>query len=149
MAQVPETLNQLIKQFNDYADDHKQINGNFGFGELWEVDALRGLNGVTLWVAMEDAEVRPGELRRTFSFYVFDFVNLDRNNLNDVWSDTQLIILDLFSWMRNVANLDGFVAEKTATITHFVEKFDPMVAGWFMRLTLITPYATDRCAIPD
>ncbi len=51
------TYNQIIKEFNDFADAHKQVQ-NFGNGDLWEItesNQLLDYNYPLLWVVDQPA----------------------------------------------------------------------------------------------
>ena len=80
------TYNQIIKEFNDFADAHKQIQ-TFGNGDLWEIaerNQLLDFNYPLLWVADQPATMGDGTFTWNFQILTMDLVNKNEDNENDV-----------------------------------------------------------------
>jgi len=96
------TYNQIIKQFQDFATAHKQIN-EFGNGDLWEVvqhdSLLKDFNYPLLFVQDSPATIREGFITNGFNILVMDKAN-EATVETEVKSDTLLILTRYYSIFR-------------------------------------------------
>ena len=148
------TLNTLIAAFNDIANRHKQLK-SFGVGNDWEVGASAALTHAALWINPTNASMPKGENGYSsysvdFDVKVFDLVNLDESNENEVLSDTFEIIKDVvneFNTHPDYINSD-FNIINDLNFTSFTEKFDSSVSGWQVTFTLLAPNQRSYCTDP-
>ncbi len=151
------TYNQIIKEFNDFADAHKQIQ-NFGNGDLWEIaerNQLLDFNYPLLWVADQPATMGDATFTWNFQILTMDLVNKDEDNENDVKSDMIQVLLDLLAYLEQkfnttTNNVDWTKIQlvRSGNITSFTERFEDDVTGWGMSLGLRIPFNYDKCDIP-
>ncbi len=146
------TYNQMIKQFEDFANAHKQIN-EFKTGNLWEVvqkETLAELNYPMLFLQDSTANVGEGFITNGFNILVMDKAN-EGTIETEVKSDTLLILLDTIAYFEKLYtdNWKFVKIEKSGSISSFTERFDDTLTGWTMSMQLKQPLAYDECQIPQ
>ena len=146
------TYNQIIKQFEDFATAHRQIN-QFKSGDLWEVvqkETLAELNYPMLFVQDSPASIGDGFITNGFNILVMDKAN-EGTVETEVKSDTLLILLDTIAYFEKLYtdNWKFVKIEKTGSISSFTERFDDTLTGWTMSMQLKQPLEYDECQIPQ
>tara|TARA_Y100000385_G_C13008791_1_gene600695 strand:+ start:416 stop:847 length:432 start_codon:yes stop_codon:yes gene_type:complete len=142
----------MIKQFEDFANAHKQIN-EFKTGNLWEVvqkETLAELNYPMLFLQDSTANVGEGFITNGFNILVMDKAN-EGTIETEVKSDTLLILLDTIAYFEKLYtdNWKFVKIEKSGSISSFTERFDDTLTGWTMSMQLKQPLAYDECQIPQ
>ena len=155
MAKI-KTVNQLVSVFRDAANRHYQING-FGIGENWEVGASEAKIHPVLWINPVSAVMTASEnnigyktFEIDFEIRIFDLVNKDESNENEVLSDGIDILKDIITEFKghpyytnsqlNIVNDIDFEP--------FTEEFDEEVTGWVCELSFKTPLINSWCGLP-
>jgi len=146
------TYNQIIKQFEDFATAHRQIN-QFKSGDLWEVvqkETLAELNYPMLFVQDSPASIGEGFITNGFNILVMDKAN-EGTVETEVKSDTLLILLDTIAYFEKLYtdNWKFVKIEKTGSISSFTERFDDTLTGWTMSMQLKQPLEYNECQIPQ
>lgn len=146
------TYNQIIKQFQDFATAHRQIN-EFKTGDLWEVvqkETLAELNYPMLFVQDSPATIGEGFITNGFNILVMDKAN-EGTVETEVKSDTLLILLDTIAYFEKLYtdNWKFVKIEKTGSISSFTERFDDTLTGWTMSMQLKQPLEYNECQIPQ
>jgi hypothetical protein len=149
-----QTINQLISVFKDIATRHYQING-FGIGDAWEVGASTEKMHPVLWVNPVTASMPSSDngyktFEIDFEVRVFDLVNKDESNENNVLSDTIDVLKDIVTefkghpyYVNSQLNIIDDISFEA-----FTEEFDEEVSGWLCEISLMTPVLTTFCGIP-
>jgi len=150
-----QTVNQLISVFKDISTRHYQING-FGIGDNWENGASEAKMHPVLWINPTTASMPSSDngyktFEIDFEVRVFDLVNKDESNENEVLSDCIDILKDIITEFKghpyyvnsqlNIIDDINFEA--------FTEEFDEEVSGWVCEISLMTPVLTSFCGIPS
>ena len=151
------TYNQIIKEFNDFADAHKQVQ-NFGNGDLWEItesNQLLDYNYPLLWVVDQPANLGDGVFTWNFNIITMDLVNKDESNENDVKSDMIQVLLDLIAYLEQKTNTTNNNVNwlqvqliRSGNFTSFTERFEDELTGWGMSIGLKIPFNYDKCNLP-
>lgn len=145
MATV-RTLNQILDQFREVANQHRQIN-NFTVGTADDWATSGTTNYPAWWVTYEDADFEERKELFNFTFIVVDRVKKDRSNLQEIHSDTKLICRDIITQLR-----DPYYQWSTTYNTNLQAIYEPFhedeVAGWSFTFTIGQPFTNDKCAIP-
>ena len=146
------TYNQIIKQFEDFATAHRQIN-QFKTGDLWEIvqkETLAELNYPMLFLQDSPASIGDGFITNGFNILVMDKAN-EGTVETEVKSDTLLILLDTIAYFEKLYtdNWKFVKIEKTGSISSFTERFDDTLTGWTMSMQLKQPLEYDECQIPQ
>jgi hypothetical protein len=146
------TYNQMIKEFQDFATAHKQIN-EFKSGDLWEIvqkETLAELNYPMLFLQDSPATIGEGFITNGFNILVMDKAN-EGTVETEVKSDTLLILLDTIAYFEKLYtdNWSFVKIEKTGSISSFTERFDDTLTGWTMSMQLKQPLEYNECQIPQ
>jgi len=150
------TLNQLVKTFQDVATNHNQIN-DFGFGDIWEAGKSRKLKYVCLWLncisVTPNLSANNNYSTTTFRFRVFlmDLVNKSNDNDTEVLSDTVQIAQDILTELNDNSYYgdQGMVLTTTnVAITLFREKLEDELNGCWFDIDVTIPYNYCYTALP-
>ena len=146
------TYNQIIKEFQDFATAHRQVN-QFKTGDLWEIvqkESLAELNYPMLFVQDSPASIGDGFITNGFNILVMDKAN-EGTVETEVKSDTLLILLDTIAYFEKLYtdNWKFVKIEKSGSISSFTERFDDTLTGWTMSMQLKQPLEYDECQIPQ
>jgi len=141
----------MIKQFQDFATAHRQIN-QFKTGDLWEVvqkETLAQLNYPMLFLQDSPASIGEGFITNSFNILVMDKAN-EGTVETEVKSDTLLILLDTIAYFEKLYtdNWKFVKIEKSGSISSFTERFDDTLTGWTMSMQLKQPLQYNECQIP-
>ena len=141
------TLNTILKQFEIFASNHKQIN-TFYSGESWDFQANTNVYPAMI-VAPDPATIARGSVSISFRVLILDICPRDSNNNEEILSDTLQIVGDFFSYFRDNEDEFGFIiADEEITADPVEEEFDDIVAGWFFTTTVEFPFIASNCNIP-
>lgn len=142
------TLNEIVKELNNIADNHLQIN-HFFFGDEWDFATSGVVTCPAMITVLEPATLEGAAITHTFKIYIGDLVQKDLANKLEALSDCQLIALDVIAQLQ-LATYEWLLANKgSITLNDFEDSFDCELYGyWFqIKLKMAAPY--DRCAIPQ
>lgn len=145
---MERTLNQIKKDLQEIATQHRQIN-SFFFGDF--VDAI---NQDVVDYTIMTATIQPGSMGDNFVTVSLSIVIGDKYNVDDyrtideVHSDCLQICNDIRITMRQNKFEEYLSIEGDIATTPFINRGADMVAGWSMDLTLTVFSNEDWCAIP-
>ena len=149
-----KTYNNILTVLEDIATRHYQVN-SYGVGDNWEIGASEAEIGSTLWVNPVNAFMKKGEygyaaFEVAMNLKVFDLVDKDESNENDVHSDSMQILQDIVTeftkhpyYTRSKFDMVGDL-----TFIPFTERFDDEVTGWEVDILIRTPNQRTFCGIP-
>ena len=141
------TLNTVIKSFESFATNHKQLN-SFYSGESWDFQAQTNLYPALI-IAPSPALISRGSIQITFRVLILDLCNRDNSNVDEILSDTLQIFGDLFAHFRDNEDLYGFTILGDAISPEPVEEaFDDITAGWFAPITIEYLFNASDCVAP-
>jgi hypothetical protein len=142
------TYQQIIQDLRDLSIAHEQIN-SFGFGDLTQLtmDTQTKQSPVytKLYIIPNDTVLDRMQLTYNFQVIVADRLKDDYSNQRDVMNDTLEIIKDVFTFLY----LSEYESEWDATVEPFLERFEDVLAGWTMNLTITQPFDYNRCNVPE
>jgi len=139
---------QIIEDLEDIANTHEQVN-SFGYGDLtqltMDVQTKQEPEYTRLYVLPADTILDENQLTLNFTIIVADKLEDDYSNQRDVLSDTLEIIKDVYT----VLYLSEYETEWGASVEPFLERFESVLAGWTMNITLTQPFDYNRCVLPE
>lgn len=150
---VPASVNkvtyyQIIQDLKGLSDAHEQIN-SFGFGDItqltMDIETKQSPIYTKLYVVPSDTILDQNQLTYNFQVIVADRLKDDYSNQRDVMNDTLEIMKDVFTFLY----LSEYESEWDATVEPFLERFEDVLAGWTMSLTLTQPFDYNRCNVPE
>ena len=140
------TLNQVQEALQTIAVNHKQIN-SFGEGELYDIVTSGDINYPLMYVNLQDSQIGGRVETLTFNITLMDIVKGGRVNEDHVLSDMLEVAKDVLAQLNN----PGYEWEfdiQNVTISPFTERFTDSVAGVNFNISLLLPFAFDRCSMP-
>lgn len=142
------SYNQVIALFQNIATAHEQVH-SFGVGEAWMVDARPEDQQLMpkVWLIPGQLDVQEYIMRYNLTLLCFDLVQKDETNMEEVLSDTQLILLDIVKVLRAYPN-SWFQIVDEPRLNPFVERFQEDVSGWRMDLVLQVDFNSSECDMP-
>lgn len=143
------TLNQLKELFSNIATAHKQIN-DFGYGMPWEVEAYMekqgGVKYPLLWVVPISSTTFEQVKERTFLFMVIEPPIKDKNNRDEVWSDSEQILDDIIKIFKYES--DNYELVGDPLLFPIDEDHTDWLSGYRAEITLRTNFSKNYCDIP-
>jgi len=145
------TLNEIVKQLTDIADDHDQIAA-YGVGDLAEWNPTER-NYPLMWVHYVGANTDEGVLSTVLRVGIFDRVHVGEegedvtHHEQEVLSDTQLIILDVLAYFVQGHQTEYYSLHQS-DLTPATEQMDDRVAGHFIDITVSQNWDFSKCQIP-
>jgi len=150
------TYNQIIKEFNDFADAHMQIN-SFSNGDLWEVvqhNQMADFNYPLLFIVDQPISLGDATMTWNFQALAISVVEKDESNENEVKSDMAQILFDMVSYFEQKTatsnNVDWLKVniERSGSMTSFTERFEDELTGWALSIAFKIPNKYDNCNLP-
>jgi hypothetical protein len=150
-----KTLNQLIKVFEDFSENHGQVH-SFGVGDIWEAGMSNSLQYPTVWVQPTESRAIKGAsgyaiTNTKFRVFILDRVKKDETNESEVLSDTTQIAHDL---IKNIDSNPVFLTgegytfnEEDIIMEYVTEKLKDEVSGVYLQMTFTTPF-NQGCSTP-
>lgn len=151
------TYKQIIQDLSGVAYYHPQIN-SFGIGDITQITMDVETNKEPVYTKMY---VIPGlvtlsenAIKYDFSIIILDQINSDYSNQKDVMSDTLEITKDIFTilYRSYTEEYGGFTLDYNPlfgpNVTPFLEKYETILAGWTLNITIEQPFNYDSCILP-
>ena len=140
------TLNQIVNELKEIANQHLQIN-SFSAGTLDDFATSGDTRYPAMWVSYENAGIAQRTESYNFSIWIVDRVKKDRSNLIEVHSDCKSILNDIKAQLNDPGY--GWVLGQDWTYQAIFEPFmEDEVAGWLADITISQPFSNDTCQIP-
>jgi len=140
------TLNNVLGALSQIATNHRQIN-SYGTGELYDIVTSGDINYPLMYTVLENSQIGQRVEALTFTILIMDIVKGGRVNEDDVQSDTLEIVKDIIAQLHHPSYSWSFEND-LVTVDPFVERFTDSVTGFSFQVTLLLPFAYDRCAMP-
>ncbi len=141
------TLNQVIKNLNNIANAHYQIN-SFGNGSVIEFATSGITEYPAMWVDYEPPILQGNAYTHVLRIYVMDRLIKGKQNELELFSDIQQICLDIIAQLNSTIYGWKLVSDNI-TLNPFSEpRFDDEDAGYYFDVNLKVPFTYDRCQIP-
>jgi len=139
---------QLLGDLQNLADNHPQIK-SYNFGDVDEFTDNPTTKQSPLYTRMyvvpNDTVLSQNELLYNLQIIIADRINSDYSNQRDVMNDTLEIVKDIFTKFY----LSQYQAEWSPTVEPFLERFEDILGGWTITLTLTQPFDYNRCIVPE
>ena len=146
------TQKDLFEMFADFANTHAMIN-DFGIGSYFKIDTKQDRKYPLMWVTPKPTNFKPQENRYTFDLMFADILDTSETNLQDVWSDMEQLTQDFIRFFNtSYGQTAGDYYDVRLDDSYYKEPFlhllDNEAAGYFLRITIITPANTSFCINP-
>ena len=140
------TLNQIQSSLELIATNHRQIN-SYGSGELYDIVTSGDTNYPLMYTMLENSTIGGRVESLVFNILIMDIVKGGRVNEDEVASDMLEIVKDVIAQLQH-PNYEWEFDSQSVTIEPFTERFTDSVTGYSFKVTLLLPFAFDRCVMP-
>lgn len=107
------------------------------------------MNYPVFWAIYEGAELRKGEKGYKFTFLCLDIIQKGRENLSDIYNDTDQIISDVIAKLEWGNDPDVDLKVDSFSLQPVDEGYmDEEVAGHTVSVVIWTPFTINSCTIP-
>ena len=148
---------QILADFASIAYHHEQIQ-SYGFGDYKQItnDLMTKLptKYIRMYVIPGESVFNEYHIHHKFAMVIMDKVEDDLSNLKDVMSDTLEICKDIWtvlyqSYTSQYGNFSWEInPDEDPEIVPFTEKFDEIVGGWTMNISVSFPFDYNACTPP-
>lgn len=144
------SLNTIIDTIEQFCNGHLSIN-TFYSGQTFNFQAQHDNLYPAIVLIPAPSTISDGKLKFNFQLFALDRLNKDRSNLNEVLSDTSLIIADIIAEFDDNYSKYGFILDEIdLEIEPIEEEFDDCLAGWVCtNFSIAIRYGRNDCVIPD
>ena len=142
------TLNQIVKKLETFANDHKQLSGNFLFGQFYDYVANKSEQYPAMIVYLQPNQLSENTDTYTFQVTICDRLKKDVENEIEVLSDTNLIAKDLITYFKNSPTERDVIINTSVTLNDFSDREDSETAGYFFDITFRQNFDYNYCDIP-
>jgi len=142
------TLNQIVKKLETFANDHKQLSGNFLFGQFYDYVANKSEQYPAMIVYLQPNQLSENTDTYTFQVTICDRLKKDDTNEIEVLSDTNLNAKDLITYFKNSPTERDVIINTSVTLNDFSDREDSETAGYFFDITFRQNFDYNYCDIP-
>lgn len=141
------TLKKLVKAITAFASNHEQVN-SFYFNEIKHYAQSESVKYPAINCFLDGATTGPNTRILKMQFVVMDKVRGDQENQTEVLSDTELIILDLLSYFKQLQFDEFLTVDFEEDYENFMESYGDNCSGWSIELKFRTIFEWDLCSVP-
>lgn len=143
-----KTLIKIKDKIKTIAENHRQIN-SYEDEKLWNI-TTSGTTNYPLFVSVyKETNLSRGEQGHTFDFYSLDLLRKDRQNLGDIYSDTNRTMADVIAELKWGGDMDIDLKVESFRMEQVDEALmDDEVAGHKCTVTIWTDFIINSCTIP-
>lgn len=148
---------QIIQDISGMAYYHPQLN-SFGFGSIdqitMDVETAQEPEYMKCYVVPGQVQLAQNRLLYSFSVIILDRIEDDYSNQQDVMNDTLEVAKDMFtimyqSYTSEQGNFSWYYEPIFGpNVTPFLEKFETVLGGWTLNVTLEQPFDYNSCVLP-
>jgi hypothetical protein len=148
---------QIIQDLSGIAYHHPQIN-SFGYGDItqitMDIETKREPVYTKMYVVPGQTVFNQNRIDYNFSIIILDRIEDDYSNQKDVMSDTLEICKDLFTilYQSYTSDFGGFSIYYEPlwgpNVSPFLERFETILGGWTLNITLEQPFDYNYCVLP-
>ena len=149
---------QILTFFSSIAYHNPQIK-SFGFGDLTQctndITTKKEPQYQRMYVVPSQVTLNQNEIHYNFNVIFMDKVEDDLSNLEDVMSDTMETAKDIWTiFYQSYTAAQGdfswiIQAEWEPNLVPFQERFETVLGGWTLQISMVAPFDYNSCVVPD
>lgn len=139
------TYTDILREIRSFFERHLLVN-SFVDGQIYDFQAKENVYSAVVLVPTPST-IENTQLNLAFDLYFVDRIVEDGSNTRDVYNDELQIAQDFVSYFSN-RNGKWNLAPDNITIEPFEQKFDDIVAGWRLSVSVLLPFFKNVCEIP-
>ena len=129
---------QITDRLINTCQSHKMVNQVL-YGFLTDIDDLPDFDPPTIYIIPGVASVpREGVFQYNYQILCMDMLLPDKSNFRDVISDTQGILMDIYSKLLYIDGNDTWSVQTGSSFTPWQERFKDYMAGSTLNLNILT-----------
>lgn len=148
---------QIINDISGICFSHSQIN-SFGFGDISQItndiETKKEPKYKRVYVIPGNVQLLENRVQTQLNIIVMDILNSDLSNQENVMSDTLEVARDIYTVLHNSYEQQfgyysiDYQPQFNANIVPFLERFDTILGGWTLQLTIEHIFNYDVCVLP-
>jgi hypothetical protein len=146
---MERTLNQLMRELQEIANQHRQINGSFFQGDFYDAISRDAVQYPLMVVTLQPGSINDTSVTINAVVTICDKYNKQEyRQINEVHSDCLSILNDINVTMRQYRFTEFMDLATNLATDPFIEQGHDVVAGWTMALQCNIFNESDWCTIP-
>jgi hypothetical protein len=146
---MERTLNQLMRELQEIATQHRQINGSFFQGDFYDAISRDAVQYPLMVVTLQPGSINDTSVTINAVVTICDKYNKQEyRQINEVHSDCLSILNDINVTMRQYRFTEFMDLATNLATDPFIEQGQDVVAGWTMALQCNIFNESDWCTIP-
>ena len=126
----------IVDRIRDLATSHKMVN-DVRYGFLTDIENLPDFDGVVVYIVPQPVSVpRDNIFRFSFNLVCMDELLTDKSNFEEIITDTNGILIDIFSALLYNDSIGSWLNPTSSLITPFQERFTAFMAGNSMTIAV-------------
>lgn len=139
------TYTDILSDIRQFFDRHLMVN-SFCDGQIYDFNAKENIYSAVVLVPTTSNIVN-SQLNLAFDLYFVDRIVEDGSNTRDVYNDELQIAQDFISYFSQRTGRWN-IQPDTISLEPFEQKFDDIVGGWRLSITVLIPFYRNVCDIP-
>lgn len=145
---MDKTLNQIKKEFNEIATQHRQIN-SFFWGDFLDAISQDAVQYPLMVTTVQPGSMGDDFVRVNVQVIICDKYNQsDYDQIDEVHSDCLQVCNDIRITLKQYRFEDYMSINGELSTDPFINRGQDMTAGWTMNLSLDVYDNEDFCSIP-
>ena len=142
---INATYTDILKEIRVFFNRHQLVN-SFVDGQMYDFQAKENIYSAVVLVPTAST-IQSTQLNLSFDLYFVDRITEDGSNTRDVYNDELTVAQDFISYFSNRPNKWNLSPENIS-IEPFEQKFDDILAGWRLSVSVLLPFFKNVCEIP-
>lgn len=142
---INANYNDIINEMDEFFNRHQLVN-SFISGQLYDFQAKENIYSAVVLVPTIST-IQNSQLNLSFDLYFVDRIVEDGTNTKDVYNDELQIAQDFVSYFSNRPNKWNLQPDNI-NIEPFEQKFDDILGGWRLSVSVLLPFYRNVCEIP-
>lgn len=139
------TYTEILSEIRQFFNRHLLVN-SFVDGQIYDFNAKENIYSAVILVPTTST-VENTQLNLSFDLYFVDRIVEDGSNTRDVYNDELQITQDFISYFSN-RNGKWNLQPDSISLEPFEQKFDDIVGGWRLSVSVLLPFFKNVCDIP-
>lgn len=142
---VNATYTDILRDIRQFFTRHQLVN-SFVDGQMYDFQAKENIYSAVVLVPTV-SQVQNSQMSLSLDLYFVDRLTEDGSNTRDVYNDELQVAQDFIAYFSN-RNGKWNLQPDNITIEPFEEKFDDILAGWRLSVSVLLPFYRNVCEIP-
>ena len=142
---ITATYTDIQKEIRGFFNRHLMVN-SFIASQTYDFQAKDNIYSAVVFVPTIST-IQGRQLNLGFDIYFVDRITEDGSNTADVYNDELTVAMDFVSYFSGRSGKWN-LQDGNITIEPFEQKFDDILAGWRLSVSVLLPFYKNVCDIP-